>query len=55
MKPLRAAARATALAQFDLNRLVLPRWLALFDDLIAGRRPTAGAHFARDRQPLAGV
>jgi glycosyltransferase involved in cell wall biosynthesis len=39
MQGLRKAARATALAQFDLKRLLLPRWNALFDDLINGRRP----------------
>ena len=50
MKGLRAAARATALAQFDLNRMLLPRWLALFSDLIAGRRPTAETPNARDCQ-----
>jgi hypothetical protein len=31
--------RATAVGQFDLKRLLLPRWNALFDDLIAGRPP----------------
>ncbi|HEY1725445.1 MAG TPA: glycosyltransferase [Steroidobacteraceae bacterium] len=41
MKALRRAARASALAQFDLKRLLLPRWNALFDDLINGRRPAA--------------
>jgi glycosyltransferase involved in cell wall biosynthesis len=39
MRELREAARATALAQFDLKRLMLPRWIALFEDLIEGRRP----------------
>lgn len=39
MQGLRFAARATAVDQFDLKRLLLPRWIALFDDLIAGRRP----------------
>jgi glycosyltransferase involved in cell wall biosynthesis len=39
MQPLRQAARATALKQFDLRRLILPRWLKLFDDLINGRQP----------------
>ena len=39
MRTLRKAARATALAQFDLKHLMLPRWQALFDDLVAGRRP----------------
>jgi len=39
MQALRTAARATAVTQFDLNRLILPRWLTLFDDLVNGRRP----------------
>ncbi|MFI4869972.1 MAG: glycosyltransferase, partial [Steroidobacterales bacterium] len=38
MKALRQAARTTALTQFDLKRLMLPRWNALFDDLINRRR-----------------
>jgi glycosyltransferase involved in cell wall biosynthesis len=37
---LRRAARATAVSQFDLTTQILPRWLKLFDDLIAGRRPS---------------
>jgi glycosyltransferase involved in cell wall biosynthesis len=39
MKALRAAARAAAVSQFDLTRVLLPRWSALFDDLIHHRRP----------------
>jgi glycosyltransferase involved in cell wall biosynthesis len=39
---LRQGARATAVEQFDLNRLLLPRWMGLFEDLVNGRRP-AGA------------
>jgi glycosyltransferase involved in cell wall biosynthesis len=39
MKALRKAARTTAVSQFDLKRLLLPRWNALFDDLINRRRP----------------
>jgi glycosyltransferase involved in cell wall biosynthesis len=39
MQPLRRAARSTALTQFDLKRLLLPRWTALFDDLLNGRLP----------------
>jgi glycosyltransferase involved in cell wall biosynthesis len=39
MQALRRAARATAVGQFDLKRLMLPRWDALFDDLIHRRRP----------------
>lgn len=39
MQPLRNAARATAVTQFDLKTVVLPRWLALFDDLIHARKP----------------
>lgn len=37
MESLRNAARATAVDEFDLRRRVLPRWEALFDDLINGR------------------
>jgi len=39
MQSLRAAARATALAQFDLQRVLLPRWMALFEALIRGQSP----------------
>src|ERR1700733_1775199 len=39
LEHLRDAARATAVEQFDLNSLLLPRWTALFDDLVNGRRP----------------
>jgi len=39
MQPLRDAARATAIERFDLKSVLLPRWLALFDDLIHHRRP----------------
>jgi glycosyltransferase involved in cell wall biosynthesis len=41
MRGLRAAARATALARFDLKRVLLPRWMALFDALIRGETPIA--------------
>jgi glycosyltransferase involved in cell wall biosynthesis len=37
MRGLRDAARATAVNQFDLTRVLLPQWTALFDDLIGGR------------------
>jgi glycosyltransferase involved in cell wall biosynthesis len=40
MSALRQAARASAVSQFDLKRLLLPRWNTLFEDLINGRRPT---------------
>ena len=40
MQALRDAARATAVEQFDLRRTLLPRWLAVFDNLVNGRRPT---------------
>jgi glycosyltransferase involved in cell wall biosynthesis len=40
MQMLRKAARATAVTQFDLHRVVLPRWHALFDDMLRGRPPT---------------
>jgi len=39
LRRLRDAARATAVNQFDLNNVLLPRWTALFDDLIHHRRP----------------
>jgi glycosyltransferase involved in cell wall biosynthesis len=39
MQRIRDAARATALEHFDLNRVLLPRWEALFDDLCNHRRP----------------
>ncbi len=45
-RSLRKAARATAVAQFDLRRVLMPRWLALFDDLIAGRTPAASGRTA---------
>jgi glycosyltransferase involved in cell wall biosynthesis len=38
-QPLRDAARLTAVRQFDLRSVLLPRWMSLFDDLINGRRP----------------
>ena len=36
----RGGARHRGQTQFDLKRVLLPRWTALFDDLIHGRRPT---------------
>jgi hypothetical protein len=36
---LRSAARRTAVKHYDLKKVLLPRWTALFDDLINGRRP----------------
>ncbi|HEY5102022.1 MAG TPA: glycosyltransferase [Steroidobacteraceae bacterium] len=41
LEALRRAARATAVQRFDLNGLLLPRWIALFEDLMEGRRPSA--------------
>ncbi len=38
-KDLRLAARKTAVRDFDLKTTTLPRWNALLEDLIAGRRP----------------
>jgi glycosyltransferase involved in cell wall biosynthesis len=35
---LRAAARASAVRYYDLNRVLLPRWEALMQDLIHDRR-----------------
>ncbi len=44
MRALRSAARKAAVKYFDLNKVLLPRWNALFDDLINGHRPAiAGA------------
>jgi glycosyltransferase involved in cell wall biosynthesis len=42
LESLRQGARATAVEQFDLKRLLLPRWMALFEDVLNGRHP-AGA------------
>jgi glycosyltransferase involved in cell wall biosynthesis len=39
MRRLRAAARATAKEKFDFERVTLPRWLRLLDNVAAGRRP----------------
>ena len=47
MQGLREAARDTALDRFDLHRVLLPRWMALFSDLVRGRLPTAAAAAAR--------
>jgi len=41
LRAIREAARATAVRDFDLKLVQLPRWTRLFDDLIAGRRPDA--------------
>jgi glycosyltransferase involved in cell wall biosynthesis len=53
LEPLREAARATAVEQFDLNRVLLPRWTGLFEDLMHGRRPTETlpVHSARPLPP----
>jgi len=42
MRQLRGAARQTAVSRFDLKRLQLPRWQALFDNLVSGQRPDLG-------------
>jgi glycosyltransferase involved in cell wall biosynthesis len=39
MQAMRKAARATAVGQFDLKSLMLPRWNKLFEDLLNGRKP----------------
>ncbi len=39
LQALRQAARATAVAHFDLRRCILPRWQQLLNDLVAGRTP----------------
>jgi glycosyltransferase involved in cell wall biosynthesis len=36
---LRKAARAVAVRRYDLKKVLIPRWEALMDDLIHGRRP----------------
>jgi glycosyltransferase involved in cell wall biosynthesis len=41
MQALRKAARATAVTRFDLHKVALPRWHALFDDVLRGRRPAS--------------
>jgi glycosyltransferase involved in cell wall biosynthesis len=41
MRALRVAARKTAVEDFDLKRVLLPRWNALFGELINGKRPVA--------------
>jgi glycosyltransferase involved in cell wall biosynthesis len=41
LNALREAARATAVSKYDLNAVLLPRWTALFEDLVNGRRPAA--------------
>jgi glycosyltransferase involved in cell wall biosynthesis len=33
------AARAAAIAKFDLRTVTMPKWLRLIDDMVAGRRP----------------
>jgi glycosyltransferase involved in cell wall biosynthesis len=38
---LRRGARETAVKHYDLNGLLLPRWIGLFEDLMNGRRPAA--------------
>lgn len=43
VEKLRRAARATAVERYDLKRVLMPRWLKLFDALVKGRPP---------RQPL---
>jgi glycosyltransferase involved in cell wall biosynthesis len=48
---MRRAARATAVEQFDLKRVMLPRWTALFDDLIQGRRPGDALAESRTAKP----
>jgi len=39
MQPLRSAARATAVSQYDLKNVLLPRWERLIADLVHGRLP----------------
>ena len=49
MQTLRGAARRTAMKYYDLKKVLLPRWTALFDDLVNGRRP---ACFEEGRAPI---
>ena len=44
MQRLRSAAVSTAVTRFDLRRLLLPRWSALFDDIVNHRRPVERPH-----------
>jgi len=44
MQRLRSAAVSTAVTQFDLRRSLLPRWSALFDDIVNHRRPVERPH-----------
>jgi glycosyltransferase involved in cell wall biosynthesis len=39
MQPLRSAARAMAVRQYDLKKVLLPRWERLIADLVHGRLP----------------
>jgi glycosyltransferase involved in cell wall biosynthesis len=43
MRRIRAAARDTAVEQFDFARVALPRWLEVMGDLAAGRIPRSWA------------
>jgi glycosyltransferase involved in cell wall biosynthesis len=43
MRTLRAAARRTAVQNFDLRQQLLPRWISLFDNLIERRIPSLNA------------
>jgi glycosyltransferase involved in cell wall biosynthesis len=52
MQVLRNAARSTAVEHFDLKNVLLPRWDALFDDLIHGRRPASSADEVASRRAL---
>jgi hypothetical protein len=47
MQALRKAARATAVASFDLKRVLLPQWNALFENLINRRLPLGAQARAR--------
>jgi glycosyltransferase involved in cell wall biosynthesis len=52
MQALRTAARATAVQQFDLQQRLLPRWMALFDDVANGREPSAPAQPVKLHSPV---
>jgi glycosyltransferase involved in cell wall biosynthesis len=49
MQALRAAARKTAVEEFDLTTRQLPLWKALIDDVVAFRYPALNCNASRDR------
>jgi glycosyltransferase involved in cell wall biosynthesis len=51
LRPLRQAARATAIGEFDLNGLLLPRWISLLEGIASGRTPVPAPLAALPVQP----